>query len=166
MAIAVTCGGCRKTFNVKDEWAGKAGKCPACGARITVPMPQLDVLEEAPVAAAPPPRPAAPPSPPPPRMAAPPLPSRRMAPPPPRQATQPLAATPGGGIPQGAAPDDGAARCPACGSTSVQAVAKGFGGGKGLLGCLLGGPLGLLCGFCGSGKLRRVCLRCGHKWKL
>ncbi len=37
MPITVTCGGCGKTFNVKDEWAGRAGKCPGCGARITVP---------------------------------------------------------------------------------------------------------------------------------
>lgn len=39
--------------------------------------------------------------------------------------------------------------CPKCGSTSIQAVSKGF---------------GLLRGFVGSGKIENYCLNCGHKW--
>ena len=58
------------------------------------------------------------------------------------------------------------ATCPKCGSTSIQAVKKGFSAGSGCLGTLLAGPFGLLCGFCGSNKMSSVCLQCGHKWKL
>ena len=39
--------------------------------------------------------------------------------------------------------------CPKCGSTSIQAVSKGF---------------GLLRGFVGSGKIENYCLNCGNKW--
>ena len=35
--MKVTCPGCRKSFNVKDEFAGRSGKCPACGAVLTIP---------------------------------------------------------------------------------------------------------------------------------
>ena len=31
------CPACGKTLNVKDEMAGKKGKCPNCGAKVTVP---------------------------------------------------------------------------------------------------------------------------------
>ena len=31
MPIAITCAGCGKNLKVKDEWAGKKGKCPTCG---------------------------------------------------------------------------------------------------------------------------------------
>ncbi len=44
----------------------------------------------------------------------------------------------------------GIACCPKCGSTSIQAVTKGF---------------GLFRGFIGSGKIENYCLNCGHKWK-
>ncbi|MGN1318807.1 MAG: hypothetical protein ACI4VF_07285 [Lachnospirales bacterium] len=44
----------------------------------------------------------------------------------------------------------GIACCPKCGSTSIQAVTKGF---------------GLLRGFVGSGKVENYCLNCGNKWK-
>ncbi len=62
--------------------------------------------------------------------------------------------------------------CPKCKSEKVQAVqnteTKGFSDGKGLLGCCLFGPLGLLCGLLGSGKktttTSRICLDCGHKF--
>jgi hypothetical protein len=37
MAIAVECGECFHTFSVKDEHAGKRGKCPQCGASVLVP---------------------------------------------------------------------------------------------------------------------------------
>ena len=35
--MKVICPGCRKSFNVKDEFAGRSGKCPACGAVLTIP---------------------------------------------------------------------------------------------------------------------------------
>ncbi len=35
--MKVVCPGCRKSFNVKDEFAGRTGKCPACGAALTIP---------------------------------------------------------------------------------------------------------------------------------
>lgn len=38
MPIDVECG-CGKTFRVKDEHAGKRGKCPACGEMLTIPAP-------------------------------------------------------------------------------------------------------------------------------
>lgn len=62
--------------------------------------------------------------------------------------------------------DAGPVQCPKCQSTSVQGVTKGFGAGKGCLGWMLVGPIGLLCGACGKNKMYSVCLRCGHKWKL
>ncbi|MBN2024673.1 MAG: M48 family metalloprotease [Pirellulales bacterium] len=37
MAIAVACKHCRAAFQVKDEWAGRRGKCPRCGQTIDVP---------------------------------------------------------------------------------------------------------------------------------
>ena len=39
MAIAVVCGKCSATLNVKDSMAGVRGKCPKCGAAIDVPLP-------------------------------------------------------------------------------------------------------------------------------
>lgn len=48
--------------------------------------------------------------------------------------------------------------CPNCGSHNIQVVnqvtTKGFGAGKGCLGYLLLGPLGLLCGLCGMGETK------------
>ncbi|MBX7168251.1 MAG: trypsin-like peptidase domain-containing protein [Pirellulales bacterium] len=38
MAIAVKCQGCQYAFAVKDELAGKRGKCPKCGAIFQVPQ--------------------------------------------------------------------------------------------------------------------------------
>jgi ssDNA-binding Zn-finger/Zn-ribbon topoisomerase 1 len=55
--------------------------------------------------------------------------------------------------------------CPKCGSTQITANKKGFGGGKGLGGALLLGPLGLLYGFRGSNKILATCLNCGHQWE-
>ena len=37
MPIQVTCGECRKSFHVRDDFAGKRGKCPTCGAVVEVP---------------------------------------------------------------------------------------------------------------------------------
>jgi hypothetical protein len=63
-------------------------------------------------------------------------------------------------------------QCPKCHSNHIQAISttssKGFGTGKGLLGCCLLGPLGFLCGLCGMGKSKtthgRMCLNCGTKF--
>ena len=38
MPITVTCS-CGKRFRVRDEHAGKRGKCPSCGAAVTIPAP-------------------------------------------------------------------------------------------------------------------------------
>ena len=37
--ISLTCPGCRRTLRVKEELAGKKGKC-SCGHVMTVPRPQ------------------------------------------------------------------------------------------------------------------------------
>jgi predicted Zn finger-like uncharacterized protein len=37
MAIRATCGACNSSFRVKDELAGKLGKCPRCGEAFRVP---------------------------------------------------------------------------------------------------------------------------------
>jgi hypothetical protein len=37
MSISVTCDGCGKSLKVKDEWAGKRGKCPTCGKTFPIP---------------------------------------------------------------------------------------------------------------------------------
>jgi S1-C subfamily serine protease len=37
MAIQVTCDSCFYTFSVKDEHAGKKGKCPECGEAVPIP---------------------------------------------------------------------------------------------------------------------------------
>ena len=39
MAIPVQCKVCGKSMNVRDEMAGKKGKCPACGSVVDVPGP-------------------------------------------------------------------------------------------------------------------------------
>jgi len=39
MPINVHCD-CGKTLRVKDEYAGRSGKCPACGRRVDVPLPE------------------------------------------------------------------------------------------------------------------------------
>lgn len=67
--------------------------------------------------------------------------------------------------------------CPRCGSTHVQIVnevnteTKGYGAGKGCLGYLIFGPIGLLCGMCGMGESKTktqsywVCNQCGNKFR-
>ncbi len=42
------CPRCNKTLNVRDELAGKRGKCPACGTALTVPHPVIAVEDAAP----------------------------------------------------------------------------------------------------------------------
>jgi tellurium resistance protein TerD len=56
-------------------------------------------------------------------------------------------------------------KCPVCESTQVTANKKGFGLGKAAVGGLLLGPLGLLGGVIGSGKVKITCLACGHEFK-
>ncbi|NQT17769.1 MAG: M48 family metalloprotease [Planctomycetes bacterium] len=53
MSIAVACGQCKKSFPVKDEFAGKRGKCPHCGGVIQVPKasPPADDAATRPTAA-------------------------------------------------------------------------------------------------------------------
>lgn len=57
-------------------------------------------------------------------------------------------------------------KCPKCGSTQLTANKKGFGLGKAAVGGLLLGPVGLLGGVIGSGKVVITCLKCGHQWKV
>lgn len=54
--------------------------------------------------------------------------------------------------------------CFRCGSTSISSNQKGYGAGKGLVGALIAGPIGLLGGFFGSGKVKVTCMNCGHSW--
>ena len=56
-------------------------------------------------------------------------------------------------------------KCPKCRSTQLTANKKGFGLGKAAAGGLLLGPVGLLGGVMGSGKVKITCLKCGHEWK-
>jgi ribosomal protein S27E len=59
MAISVTCGGCGRTYSVKDELAGRKGKCNACGAVLNIPaLATVSLGEEQIAPAAAPPRPA------------------------------------------------------------------------------------------------------------
>ncbi|MCL2128511.1 MAG: hypothetical protein FWH38_09670 [Treponema sp.] len=67
--------------------------------------------------------------------------------------------------------------CPRCNSINVQAVSevrsetKGFGCCQGLIGYILLGPIGWLCGLCGMGEGRTttnvlwVCNNCGYKFR-
>jgi ribosomal protein L37AE/L43A len=67
--------------------------------------------------------------------------------------------------------------CPRCGSMNVQAISEyesetqGYGCCKGLLGYLIFGPIGWLCGLCGMGgqrtttKVLWVCNNCGNKFR-
>jgi hypothetical protein len=48
MAIEVICPGCLKRFSVSEKFAGKEGPCPQCKAKITIPMPDEQVVIHAP----------------------------------------------------------------------------------------------------------------------
>ena len=48
MAIQVTCDACFNTFSVKDEYAGRRGKCPECGAAVAVPSGRTSSRSAAP----------------------------------------------------------------------------------------------------------------------
>lgn len=60
--------------------------------------------------------------------------------------------------------DENVAKCPKCGSTSLQASTKGVSVGKAVTGALLVGPLGLAAGAIGMNDTRVVCLNCGNKF--
>ncbi len=67
MAIKFLCPNCKKVMSVKDEFAGKKGKCPHCAGIVTVPAPVRPPTAAVPPAAkptAPPPRPVRAPRPP------------------------------------------------------------------------------------------------------
>ena len=66
--------------------------------------------------------------------------------------------------------------CPRCGSENVNAVSnvkgssKGYGCCSGAIGAIILGPIGWLCGLCGSGgktktEILFVCNKCGHRFK-
>ena len=55
-------------------------------------------------------------------------------------------------------------RCTRCQSTNVTTGKKGFGLGKAAVGGLILGPVGLLGGFIGKGKINFTCNSCGNKW--
>lgn len=57
------------------------------------------------------------------------------------------------------------ARCPRCSSTSLSSNKKGYGIGKGLIGAAIAGPIGLVAGNIGSGKVTVTCLKCGYRFK-
>lgn len=44
MSIRVECLECRSVFRVKDEYAGKSGKCPQCKARVAVPVGRAEAM--------------------------------------------------------------------------------------------------------------------------
>ena len=54
------------------------------------------------------------------------------------------------------------AKCPKCGSASLQAMKKGASAGNAVVGALLLGPLGLAAGAIGANEIKIVCLSCGH----
>lgn len=53
MSIPVVCPGCRKRFEVSDQFAGKTGPCPHCKTPITIPKAEEQVVIHAPKEAAP-----------------------------------------------------------------------------------------------------------------
>ena len=61
-------------------------------------------------------------------------------------------------------PEEQEVTCPKCKSTQITAQTKGYGWGKGAIGGLLAGPLGLFTGGVGSKKILVTCLNCGHAW--
>ena len=51
MAIKVTCPGCGKTVKQhQKKYAGKVAKCPACGSKMAVPIPEAVAVTDAPAA--------------------------------------------------------------------------------------------------------------------
>lgn len=60
---------------------------------------------------------------------------------------------------------DAPVRCPRCHSSQVTANKTGFGLRGAAVGGVLLGPVGLLGGMFGSGKVKITCLRCGHTFQ-
>lgn len=63
--------------------------------------------------------------------------------------------------------------CPHCGSDNVKVIVEkekdNFDLCGGFTGAICLGPIGLLCGFCGSGEKERatgICNSCGRRFKL
>ena len=67
-------------------------------------------------------------------------------------------------------------KCPKCGNDNCTIInettstGKDYYAGKGCIGALILGPIGLLCGTCGKGRKIMnqnywVCNNCGYKWK-
>lgn len=52
-------------------------------------------------------------------------------------------------------------KCPRCGSTSLSGNKKGYG----VVGAALLGPIGLVAGNIGSGKVMVTCMKCGYKFR-
>jgi hypothetical protein len=50
MSIIVVCPGCRKSFKVSDQYAGKSGPCPSCKRTLKVPEKSEEVKVHAPEA--------------------------------------------------------------------------------------------------------------------
>lgn len=61
---------------------------------------------------------------------------------------------------------DKTARCPKCGSTSIQYANKKLSVGRGLVGYGVAGPAGAVLGGLSSKKGYVVCLKCGKQWKI
>lgn len=59
----------------------------------------------------------------------------------------------------------GIAYCPRCLSTNISANKKGYGLGKGAVGAIVAGPIGLLAGGIGKNKVECTCLNCGYRFK-
>ena len=60
--IRFSCPGCEAVFNVSDDKAGKAGKCPKCSSQFTIPAaPEGPASAPVPAQAPPPPPPTPPP---------------------------------------------------------------------------------------------------------
>lgn len=57
------------------------------------------------------------------------------------------------------------AYCPKCLSTNITANKKGYGLGKGAIGAVIAGPIGLLAGGMGKNNIECVCIKCGYKFK-
>ncbi|SFG70909.1 hypothetical protein SAMN04487761_14025 [Lachnospiraceae bacterium C7] len=68
-------------------------------------------------------------------------------------------------------------RCPRCGNMNCMVISESYShgtdysAGKGCIGALLFGPIGLLCGACGGGRKIKnthywVCQQCGYKWRM
>ena len=53
-------------------------------------------------------------------------------------------------------------RCPRCGSSQLSANKQGFRFGRGIVGALLVGPVGLAAGLRGASDVKITCLKCAH----